>query len=90
MIFKSFNMLPEQKMSLNNFTLLVHAAKFNLYPAAFMKFEIEKGVSQFLQPNAPAGAPPNIKKSYMRFKVEYLSYLGSWIRSRSYSSLDRT
>jgi len=57
-------------MNVTNFTMLVHAARYNLYPAVMMKFGMEKGLGKFLQAGAPAGAPPNIKQSYWKFKVK--------------------
>ena len=56
-------------MNLNTFTMLVHAARYNLYPAVMMKLGMEQALSQFLVAGAPAGAPPTIKQSYLRFKV---------------------
>jgi hypothetical protein len=62
-------MLPEGKMNLENFTMLVHAARYNLYTLVLSKFGMEQGLKQYLVASAPAGAPPNVRQNYFRFKA---------------------
>ena len=69
---QSFQSLPGQKMNQSNFTMLVYGIKFKMTDLVMMKSGVEQSLNKYLGVSAPGQAAPDIKRSFLRFRVNLM------------------